>query len=326
MDEFTSLSNVIVPEIFNPYYRERTTNVNRFFRSGIMATVPDLTFGTRGGQEIQMPFWQALSERAQLLDDTDDLEVRRITAAQDTAVQHARALVYGATDLAVAFAGSDPLSGIGDLVAENWSQEINLMALATLRGAMGALAAESDPVNTLDISALSGTAAQIDGASFIDATQTLGDAKVGIVAVAMHSAVEAHLAKQDLIEFVRDSEGKVVMQTFMGKEVIVDDAMAPESGGIYETILFGQGALGFGEGNPKRPSAVDRDELTAGGEEFLVTRRHFVIHPRGIAWSPGSGVPAAATPSDSELEDPGNWERVWESKNIRIVRFVHQIS
>ncbi len=321
----TKLSDVIVPEIFNPYFREASTNVNRFFRSGIMANVPDLNFGNRGGTRIQMPYWKALQERAQLIDESTRLSVAKVEAGKDEAVQHARALVYGASDLSGAFAGDDPMRAIADGVAENWSQEFNLIALASLRGALGSLSHEASPVNTLDISALSGSASLIDGHSFIDATQTLGDAKVGIVAVAMHSAVEATLAKNDLIEFVRDSQGNIVMRTFMGKEVIVDDAMAPESGGVYTTILFGNGALGFGEGNPKVPTATDRDELVGGGQEFLVTRRHFVIHPRGIMWNPISGVPALATPSDAELEDPRNWVRCYSPKNIRLVRFLHLV-
>jgi hypothetical protein len=324
-DEYTKLVDVVVPEIFNPYYREATTRVNAFFQSGIMTNVPDLNFGTRGGLKISMPFWKTLSERAQLLNDNEDLEVRRIEAGQDEAVQHARALVYGASDLSAAIAGDDPMAAIGDAIAENWSQEFNLQAIATVKGAMGSLEGESPPLNTLDISGLSGDAGLMDGASFIDANQALGDAKDRVVGVLMHSAVEAALAKQDLIEFVRDSEGNIRMRSFMGKRVIVDDAMTGDDD-TYETYLFGPGALGFGEGAPKTPTATDRDELVAGGQEFLVTRRHYVIHPRGIKWAPLSGVPASVTPSDAELENPANWQRVWEPKNIRIVRMVHRIS
>jgi len=330
----TRLADVIVPEIFNPYFREASIYVNRFFRSGIMTNVPELNFGNRGGLSIQMPFWHALTQRAQLLDENNRLTVQKIDTGKDVAVQHARALVYGASDLATAFSGDDPMRAIADGVAENWSREFNMVALASLTGALASLAASETTtgsldlqggINTLDISGLSGNAAKIDGHSFIDATQVLGDAKIGIVAVAMHSAVEATLAKNDLIEFIRDSEGNIVMRTFMGKEVVVDDAMAPASGGKYTTILFGNGALGFGEGNPKVPTATDRDELVGGGQEFLVTRRHFVIHPRGIAWTPQGGVPALATPSDAELQDPDNWSQRYQAKNIRLVRFTHLV-
>jgi hypothetical protein len=325
VETYTKIADVIVPEVFNPYYREKTTQLNAFWQSGVVGDVNDLSFGNSGGTMIQMPFWKALTGAAQLLDDTVDLEVRRIDSGKDVAVQHARALVYGASDLSGVWAGDDPLSAIGDFLANNWSIEFTNALLATLAGALGALAAEVTPVNTLDISGLSAGASVIDGASFVDACQKLGDAKAQIVAVGMHSAVEAQLMKNDLIETIRDSEGKEVMKTFQSKRVIIDDAMAPESGGIYTTILFGNGAVGFAEGNPKVPTETDRFALKNGGEEFLVSRRHWVLHPRGIKWDPASGVPALATPDNNELADPGNWARVWKPKNIRLVRFVHKL-
>jgi hypothetical protein len=103
----TRLADVIVPEIFNPYFREASIYVNRFFRSGIMTNVPDLNFGSRGGLRIQMPFWHALDNRAQLLDENDRLTVQKVDTGKDEAVQHARALVYGASDLSTAFSGDD---------------------------------------------------------------------------------------------------------------------------------------------------------------------------------------------------------------------------
>lgn len=323
-DTPTMLADVIVPEVFNPYFRELSTRVNAFWQSGIVATVPDLTFGDRGGVQIHMPFWQALGERAQLLDDTQDLEIRKVDSAQDVAVQHARALVYGATDLAAALAGDDPMDAVAAGLAENWSAEFNFTLIATLKGAMGALFAESPDVNALDISGLSGSAAYIDGASFIDAAGTLGDARSRVSGVLMHSAVNSWLAKNDLIEYMPDSEGNLTIPTFMGKRVIEDDANTPDAG-VYTTYLFGAGAIGFGEGSPKVPTATDRDELKGGGQEFMVSRRHFVLHPRGIAWDPSSGVPASVTPSDAELANAANWTRVYEPKNIRIVAFKHRI-
>lgn len=322
-DTPTKVADVIQPEIFLPYVQEQSLRQNTFYTSGILAPVPDLNFGSRGGLTIEMPFWKQLGERAQLLDDDYDLEIKKIQSGQDTAVQHARALVYGATDLAAAMAGEDPMRLIGDGIAENWSSEFNYMLIASLQGAM-ATAGVAD--NTHNISALSGAAAFIDGASFIDAAQKLGAFKDRIAGIAMHSAVEAHLAKQDLIETVRDSEGNMLMKTFMQKRVVVDDALAPTTAGVYTSYMFGPGAVGWGEGSPKVPVETDRNPLINGGQEYLVSRRHFVIHPRGIRWTPQSGVPAKMTPSDAELANSANWTAVYQPDNIRIVRFIHKIA
>lgn len=317
----TLVNDVIVPEIFNPYVREQSVKLNAFWQSGIVAPVADLNFGTRGGLTIEMPFWANLNDRAQLLDDGYDLNVGKITTGQDTAVQHARALVYGASDLSGAFAGDDPMTAIGDQIADNWSSEFTHILLASLQGAMAEV---TD--NTLDISGLSGSAGVIDGASFIDAAQQLGDHKDQIVGIAMHSATEATLAKNDLIETIRDSEGTIVMRTFMGKRVIVDDAVEVVSGDIYQTYLFGPGAIGWGEGSPKVPTEVERSALVHGGQEYLVSRRHFVLHPRGVAWTPTvNASPHRQTPNDDELRESHNWTRKYDQKNIRIVRFIHRL-
>jgi hypothetical protein len=320
-DTPTKLSDVIVPELFAQYVREQNTKSSQFFQSGIIASVGELNFGQRGGLMLEMPYWKSLGERAQLLDDGYDLEIKKIQTGQDTAVQHARALVYGATDLAGVMAGSDPMSAIGDGVAANWSQEFTAILLATLRGSMSVV---TD--NNHDISSLSGTAAYLDAASFIDGAQKLGDQKDKVVGIAMHSAVEASLAKADLIESIRDSEGKLIMSTFLSKRVIVDDSLVADSGGAYMTYLFGPGAIGYAEGSPKVPSETARNPLINGGQEYIVSRRHFVMHPRGIRWTPSSGVPAKMTPSDAELADSGNWLQAYESKNIRIVAIKHQIA
>lgn len=325
VDTPTKVSDVIVPEVFNPYYRLKSTLVNAFFASGVVATVPELDLSGKGGALINMPFWNAMGERAQLIDDNDDLNIKKIGSSKDVAVLNARALVYGATDLAAALAGDDPMEAIAAGVADNWSGEFNYQLIATVTGAMNALAAEGSPKNTYDISALSGSAAIVDGEAFIDAAQTLGDAKKSIAAVGMHSATNAALAKQGLIATERDVDGTILYETFMDKRVVTDDAFAPTDG-VYDTYLFGPGAIGFAEVDPKTPTEEGRLPLTGGGQDFLVTRRHYVLHPRGIKWAPGAGVPAKATPSDAEFAAAGNWARVYDPKLIRIVRLRHRLT
>lgn len=322
--EATVLGDAIVPEIFTPYVIERTAELSAFFQSGIVAPVADLNLGA-GGSKVDMPFWQDLAGDDQILTTGANLNVGNVTAAKDVAILNARALVFGTKDLAGDLAGDDPMRVIGDRVADKWSRRWQAALISTLNGAMGALAAESPSVNTLDISALSGTASNFDGEAFIDALGTLGDAEGGIVAMAVHSATYRSMKKQNLIDFIPDARGEVNIPTYMGKRVIVDDGM-PLSNGVFTTYLFGQGAVGYGEGMPKVATETERNGLVGGGEEYLISRRHFVLHPRGIAWNPSSGVPAADTPTNAELGNAGNWSRVYEAKNIRIVRFVHTVA
>lgn len=320
----TTLTDVIVPEVFTPYMIERTAELSAFFQSGIIAPVPELNFNqTRGGSKVDMPFWQDLTGDDQVLDTNTNLNVAAITTEKDVAVLNARALVYGAKDLAGALAGSDPMVAIADLLADKWNRQWQKSLISVLNGAMGAMEAESPSANVLDISSLSGDAALIDGESFIDASYQLGDAESRLVAVAMHSATFARLRKLDLIDFIPDSQGTPIA-TYMQKRVIIDDGM-PVSDGVYTTYLFGAGAIGYGEGTVPNATETERNALVGGGEEYLVSRRHFVLHPRGIAWTPGSGVPDKDTPSNAELGNSGNWSRVYETKNVRIVAFKHRV-
>ena len=203
----TVLSDVIVPEVFTPYMIERTAERSAFFQSGIVAPVSDLNVGD-GGSTVQMPFWQDLAGDDQLLSTDTDLTIAAVEADKDIAVVNGRALVYGAKDLAGALAGDDPMDAVANLVADKWNRRWQVALIQTLNGAMGALAAESPAQNTLDISALSGAAAVLDGEAFIDAQGTLGDAETKLTAIGVHSATHRLMKKQGLIDFLPDDEGK----------------------------------------------------------------------------------------------------------------------
>ena len=313
----------VIPEIFQPYMVRRTTELSEFYSSGIIAPTAELDIpaGGNGGNVINMPYWEDLAGDSQILDTSTDLNVAKFTTGADKAVLNARALVYGATDLAAALVGSDPILALADLYAAKWARvwqkEILINTLA------GSMPNVTD--NLLDISGLSGNAAVFDASSFVDANQKMGDHKDKLVAVAVHSAVEALMAKADLIDYVKDSNGKLLYREYMGKRVIVDDGM-PVSAGVYTTYLFGAGAIGYGEGVPKMPLETERAARSNGGETYLFSRRHFVLHPRGIKWDPVSGVPAKDAPSNAELASTGNWTRAWEAQAIRIVQFKHRIA
>lgn len=321
----TTLTNAIIPDVFNPYVIERTAELSALWQSGIVETLTEVDLGDvnsqQGGKTVHMPFWQDLTGSSQILTTGTDLTVSNIAAAQDIAVLNGRALVYGAKDLVAPLAGSDPMTAIGDLMADKWAREMQAALINVLAGAFGAMAAESPAYGTLNISALSGAAAYIDADSMIDAMGILGDAEGKLSGILMHSATVRSLKKQNLIDFIPDSRGEVNIPTYLGKRVIVDDG-APVSSTTYTTYIFGAGAIGHSEGTPKVPSEVERNALVGGGQEYLVSRRHFVLHPRGVAWT---GSSAADTPTNAELATANKWTRKWEKKNIRMVRFIHKL-
>lgn len=314
----TKLADVIVPEVFNPYVIERTAEKTALIQSGVIQPVSDIQIGK--GTTINLPFFQDLDGADEVWDDANDITLNNIGTAQDTAAVLTREKAFGSTDLARALIGEDPMAAIGDLVGGYWARRNQTTLINTLNGAMASFAD-----NTHDISALGGGADTIDGEAFVDATQKLGDRGDALTDIVMHSATEASLRVLNLIDFIPDSEGKLTIRTFQGRTVHVDDN-SPVASSVYTTYLFGQGAVGFVDEMVPNANEPYRHPEKSGGTDALYTRRKMVMHPRGVRWTPGGGVPASATPSNAELADSDNWTRVWEAKNIRIVRFVHTLS
>ena len=315
----TKIGDVIVPEVFNQYVIERTPELSALFQSGIISTNPELnSLASAGGKLINMPFWTDLDGDDEVLSDTQALTPDKIDAAQDIAVLLMRGKAWSSNDLAKALAGSDPLAAIGGLVADYWNRRWQQILINILTGVFDTATMAS---NVADISG-EGTAATrtIGAGTTIDALQLLGDAKDKLTAFAMHSAVQAKLAKDDLIEYSPDSEGRATIPTYLGKQIIVDDGL-PVENDTYSTYIFGQGAIGYGEGAAPVPTETDRDTLA--GDDILINRRHFILHPRGVAFQNASVK--GSSPTNSELAMTSNWKRVYDPKNVRLVRFKHKI-
>lgn len=313
----TKIANVIVPDVFNPYVVEKTAELSALFQSGIIR--PDAALDTlarTGGTLLQMPFWTDLTGADEVLSDSAPLTPQNIAASKDVARLHARGKAWGVNDLAKALSGDDPMAQIGNLVADYWARRWQALLISTLKGVF---ASSSMSGNVHDISAVTGADA-FTGSTFIDAAHKLGDAESKLTAVMVHSLVFATMRKQNLIEFIPNSEGIYNIPTYLGKRIIVDDSM-PVTSGVYTTYLFGEGAIGYGEGEAPVPTETDRDSLA--GEEYLINRRHFIMHPRGVKWNEASV--AGEFPTNTECETAANWTRVYENKNIRIVKFVHKI-
>ena len=313
----TQIADVIVPEVFNPYVIQRTAELSALSQSGIISNNSELDkLALGGGTLINMPYWNDLTGDDEVLSDTGALTPEKITAGQDVAALFLRGKAWSANDLAHVLAGSDPMKAIGDLVASYWARRRQALLFSMLKGVF---ASATMIGNVHDISGETGTAAVLSGETFLDAGQKLGDAAGKLTAFSLHSAAYTHLKKQNLIETEKDSEGNEI-ETYMKKRVIVDDGH-PVTAGIYTSYLFGAGAIGLGNGMAKVPTETDRDSLA--GDDILINRQAFVLHPRGVKFTNASVT--GPTPSNTEVENAANWSRVYENKNIRIVKFVYKL-
>ena len=317
----TKISDVIVPEVFNPYVIQRTAELSAIRRSGIAAHVPGIDV-PHGGKTIQMPFWTDLNGSGdwETLSDSAPLTPGKIGADKDVAVVLARGKAWQANELAGAFAGSDPMGAIANQVADYEASQEQKVLLSILKGVF---ASTTMAPNVLDISSQAGAAGAITGKTLIKAIAKLGDAGVKLTGIFTHSAVMYDMAAQDLLDQIitgrGDTQNIPEFVSYLGRSIVVDDG-APIDGTAYTTYLFGTAAIGYDEGNTPTPTETDRDSLA--GDDILIRRKHFIMHPRGIRWK---GSAAGATPNKAELETGTNWERVYDPKYIRIVKFVHKL-
>lgn len=330
----TTLQDVIVPELFNPYVINRTMELSALVQSGIITNNSEFdALASQAAPTVNMPFFEDLTGESEQIIEGTDLEDNKITSNKDVAAIIRRAKMWSATDLSAALAGSDPMAAIGTLVAQFWSRDLQKELVALLDGIFGTIPAgeEGTPPaetrlasNLLDISGKSGNAANWSGSAFIDAEQLLGDAKAQLTGICMHSATQAYLKKQNLLETVQPSND-VAFNTYQGKRVIVDDG-CPVKNGVYTTYLFGNGAIALGNGNPVGfvPTETDRAKRKGSGVDYLINRKTMILHPRGVAWQ-NAVVAKTEGPSREEVADPKNWKPVYESKQIRIVAFKHKL-
>lgn len=330
----TTLQDVIVPELFNPYVINRTMELSALLQCGIITNNSEFdALASQAAPTVNMPFFEDLTGESEQVIEGGDLTDNKISSSKDVAAIIRRAKMWSATDLSAALAGSDPMAAIATLVAQFWARDMQKELIAVLNGIFGTVSAGGSGAppaetrlesNLLDISGKSGAAANWSGSAFIDAEQKLGDAKAQLTGVCMHSATEAYLKKQNLIDTVQPSND-VAFGTYQGKRVIVDDG-CPVASGVYTTYLFGNGAVALGNGNPVGfvPTETDRAKRKGSGVDYLINRRTSILHPRGIAFTSAS-VAKTEGPSRTELADPKNWNPVYEPKQIRIVAFKHKL-
>lgn len=325
----TKLSDVIVPAVFAPYALERTTQLSKVIQSGAVGMDPEFDALASGpGKTVDLPFWKDLTGDSEVLNDSADLTPDKISTGQDSASVHARGKAWGANILAKWLSGGDPMARIADLVAGWAARDLQTMMLKILDGLFdntnGVLRTTHRLNIYTDIASPLDTA-KLTGSTFIDGLQKLGDHSLELVAVAMHSDVEASLRKRDLITFRPDSEGKAAIEVFQGRRFFVDDTcpkIAGTNSPAYTTYIFGRGAFALGNGDIDPDEAVETDRNALASDDYLVIRKRFILHPRGVRWI---GNAAGASPTNTELAVGANWSKVYLDKNIRIVAVKHNV-
>lgn len=324
------LSDVIIPEVFAPYVQVTTAEKSDFVQSGVMETSEffnGLLAG--GGKTFNLPeFGDLANDEPNISDDSENsVTPKKIGTFKEVAQRHNLNQTWKTADLVALLAGADPAGAIANRVAAYWTRVLQTRLIKTVQGVM----ADNVTTNSADmLKSIVVAGAGVPGASnlfsasaVLDAAATMGDRADELVAVAMHSVVFTQAQKNNLIDFIPDSQGVISIPTFLGRRVIVDDGMphVTVSGNVqYSTYLFGAGAFAYGTNPPPIPAETYRLPLqgNGGGTEALISRVQQLIHPRGFKWLDVSTASSDGAATYAELASGVNWARVYpERKQIR---------
>lgn len=325
----TQISNIIVPQVFDPYVVERITATGAVFNSGLVRNIGgDTRIATQaGGNVLTVPYWAELDNSDDQLSDTANIVPRAYAAGEVIARPTSRVQAWSATDLSVTLSGSNPADALADFVAAAQTASIQRQVIAAIVGCVNSkLGDESVSPVILDVSTAVSVADQLaDGHSLLDAQQLVGEAKSQLGGILVHSATETLLRKQDLIQTVVPSTGGGAITTYNGLPVIVSDDL-PVTGGVYTTILYKVGTVGYADlvGPGFVPTETERSATVNGGTDTLIRRFRSLIAPAGYSFI---GAPASPTgPTNAELSNAANWARRWQVKNTGLVALRHKVA
>ena len=340
----TVRSDVIIPEIFTPYLIEATTVRNSFLTSGVVTALDALNV-TEGGDKVTIPNWKAdLSGDAERLTDSTSLTPGKITADKQIGVVLHRGRAWESRDLARLAAGSDPMGAIGAKVADYIANQQQKDMIATLQGVFGALGSSNAGAAFAGLSVdASGSGETNLGPRQIAAAEALLlEDSDKLAAIVMHPLVYADLKERKAIDYVTATDARVTASTiaagsitalnafggsvaaaytnntqipfYMGMRVIRSKDVPTSGTGSttkYACYVMASGAVATGQQAALR-SEVDRDILAKS--DAMSIDWHNVYHPLGSRYI------GAANPLTSDLATVGNWEKVFETENIGIVR------
>jgi hypothetical protein len=161
----------------------------------------------------------------------------------------------------------------------------------------------------------------ISADSVLNAAATMGDHAGLLTAIAMHSIPFTRLQSQNLITFIPNARGEINIPTYLGRRVIVDDGLPAVAGAnriTYTSILFGAGSIARAVAPARVPIEIEREALQGdgGGQEILVSRQQYILHPQGWRWT--SSSMAGQSPTNAELATAANWSRQFNRKLTRI--------
>lgn len=325
------LSDIIDVKVFQDLPSVNSPEKTAFFESGVVTRNALLDgIAAAAGKTAELPFWKDIDATVAPNLSTDNPATLatpdKIVQGEQIARKAFLNKGLSAADLASELAmGSRAMDQIRARVDAYWLRQWQRRLIASCNGILADNVANNSGDMVINVAA-EATASQtattkFNRDTFTDAVYTMGDAADALRAIAVHSAVMKQMVKNDDIVYVPDSQGRLTIPTYMGLRVIVDDGLpvvaGTTSGFKYTSVIFGEGAFGYGDGAPVVPVEVQREanQGNGAGVETLWTRKTWILHPFGYQ---NTGTPASVSFSLAELAADAAWSRVVDRKNVPI--------
>ncbi len=324
------ITDILVPARWQRYLAKETAKLSAIVQSGVIArdSAIDSFLGEGGGRTFDIPYFGDLPDDVSTPSTGttgSPITPGTVGTFKEVAVALRRNKAWGSLDLAKILSGADPMAHMASRLAPYWSRQLQAIMVATQKGVNADNAANDSGDYTHDITdTYSEGVTDFSTEAFIDACSTMGDAHRSLGIVCVHSVVAAKMRKNDLIDSEKDSSGNDMIERYRGRLLIEDDEM-PNTGGDYETWIFGPGAFRWGVGSLDVPLETDRQALDAGGggSSSLVSRVNWALHPSGHAYagtSPDGGPDNTA--NAHMLGAAASWNRVFTRKQVRFARLI----
>jgi hypothetical protein len=310
----TQLADIFVSDYYADLAPVNSPEKTAVFDSGIIVRSPELDAIASNGQgTAEIAYWQDLDADEEPNISNDDPDDLGLVGKAEMGSMRARTLYlnkgYGVADLTTELARTEPMQHIRNRFGTYWTRRWQRYLLGAARGIIASNIANDAGDMVVD------AGAAISAGAFQDAAFTSGDAADVFSAIGVHSVVMNQMVKQDLIEYLRDSDGRIILSTYLGKPVFMDDSLV-YGAGRYLSVFFGQGAFGYGEGSPANPVELERKPSggNGGGAEVLWERKTMILQPAGFSWKGGEN--RNLSPTATQYAAAANWERVFDRKQV----------
>lgn len=318
-------------------------NRNELIKSRVLVpseTIKSLLSSQTGSYYGTIPIYGRIGGDALNYDGNTDITATSMDTFEQSVIAVGRAKAWLERDFSYDItAGVDFMSEVAKQVAYYWDDVNTGLVMSVIKGIFSMTGEKNlEFVNghTYDITSETGEAANVGATTLNTAIQqACGDKRASFSLAFMHSAVATNLENLKLLQYLKytDAQGierPLPMASWNGRLVIVDDGMpveTDESGAVYTTYVFGDGAIEFADLGVRTPYEMDRDPAKNGGQDTLYTRERLCFAPKGISFTKASV--ASLSPTNAELENGANWtlvsngaDKVYNHKDIAVCRIV----